>query len=93
MDGGVAGRRAAQANELKLMRIRLDRLRRAIADIVLCRGRPPYGSFHTKAFVIDRRVAFVGSANLTYAADNGNEEQRRASCEAAVLWGLTELYG
>ena len=53
---------------------RLDRLRRACAEIILCRGLPPYGSFHTKAVVIDRRVAFLGSANLTYAADHANEE-------------------
>ena len=44
---------------------RLDRLRRASAEIILCRGQPPLGSFHTQAAVIDRRVAFVGSAKLT----------------------------
>jgi phosphatidylserine/phosphatidylglycerophosphate/cardiolipin synthase-like enzyme len=46
-------------------RSRLDRLRRAGATIVLCRGTRFTGSFHAKAVVIDRRTAFVGSANTT----------------------------
>jgi len=46
-------------------RSRLDRLRRAGATIVLCRGMRSTGSFHAKAVVIDRRTGFVGSANTT----------------------------
>ena len=46
-------------------RPRLERLRRANAEIVVCRGTPSTGSFHTKAVVIDRKLAFVGSANVT----------------------------
>jgi hypothetical protein len=44
---------------------RLDRLRRLSAELVLCRGTPSTGSFHAKAVVVDRRHAFVGSANIT----------------------------
>ena len=43
----------------------LERLRRAGAAIVLCRGTPSTGTFHAKAIVVDRRTAFVGSANTT----------------------------
>ena len=46
-------------------RPRLERLRRAGATIVLCRGTPTAGAFHAKAVVIDRRTAFIGSANTT----------------------------
>ena len=46
-------------------RPRLERLRRAGATIVLCRGTPATGSFHAKAVVTDRRTAFIGSANVT----------------------------
>ena len=53
-------------------RPRLDRLRRAYAQVLLCRGLPPLGSFHYKAVVLDRRTAYV--ANLTYKADTANEE-------------------
>ena len=44
---------------------RLERLRRAGATIGLCRGTSSTGAFHAKAIVIDRQVAFVGSANAT----------------------------
>ena len=46
-------------------RPRLERLRRAGATIVLCRGTPSTGAFHAKAVVTDRRTAFIGSANTT----------------------------
>jgi phosphatidylserine/phosphatidylglycerophosphate/cardiolipin synthase-like enzyme len=46
-------------------RSRLERLRRAGATVVLCRGTPSTGSFHAKAVVTDRRTAFIGSANMT----------------------------
>ena len=46
-------------------RPRLERLRRAGARIVLCRGTPSTGAFHAKAVVIDRKTAFAGSANMT----------------------------
>lgn len=48
-----------------LQRPRLNRLQRAGATIVLCRGTASTGAFHAKAVVIDRRTAFVGSANTT----------------------------
>ena len=46
-------------------RPRLERLRRAGATIVLCRGTPSTGAFHAKAVVTDRRTAFLGTANTT----------------------------
>ena len=46
-------------------RSRLDRLKRIGAELVLCRGSRSTGSFHAKAVVVDRRTAFVGSANIT----------------------------
>ena len=53
-------------------RPRLDRLRRAGATIVLCRGTPSTGAFHAKALVTDRKTAFVGSANMiTKSLRNG----------------------
>ena len=55
-------------------RPRLDRLRRAYAQVLLCRGLPPLGSFHYKAVVLDRRTAYLGTANLTYKAEAANEE-------------------
>ncbi len=46
-------------------RPRIERLRRAGATVVLCRGTSSSGAFHAKAVVVDRRTAFVGSANAT----------------------------
>ena len=46
-------------------RPRLERLRRAGATIVLCRGTPSTGAFHAKGVVTDRRTAFLGTANTT----------------------------
>ena len=46
-------------------RLRLERLRRAGATIVLCRGTASTGAFHAKAVVTDRKTAFMGSANMT----------------------------
>ena len=44
---------------------RLERLRRAGATVVCCRGTASTGSLHAKAMVTDRRTAYVGSANFT----------------------------
>jgi len=44
---------------------RLNMLKRLSAELVLCRGTRSSGSFHAKAVVIDRRTAYVGSANIT----------------------------
>ena len=46
-------------------RSRLERLRRAGATVVLCRGTPSTGAFHAKAVVCDRKSAFLGSPNMT----------------------------
>lgn len=51
----------------------LDRLQRANAEVLLCRGTPPLGAFHLKALVADRRTAFVGSANLTNKSFSNTE--------------------
>ncbi len=59
-------------------RPRLERLRRAGAEIRLCRGPvQPYGSFHMKAIVLDRRVAFTGSANATQKSLQNTEVTMR----------------
>jgi phosphatidylserine/phosphatidylglycerophosphate/cardiolipin synthase-like enzyme len=51
----------------------LNNLHRAGATIVLCRGTIASGSFHAKALVVDRRTAFLGSANLTKKAERNAE--------------------
>ena len=52
---------------------RLRALRRAGAEVVLCRGFGRLGRLHAKALVCDRRVAYCGSANFT-AKSSANEE-------------------
>ena len=54
-------------------RPRLERLRRAGATIVLCRGTVSTGAFHAKAVVTDRRTAFLGSANATQKSHRNGE--------------------
>lgn len=54
-------------------RTMLRNLRRAGAEIVLCRGTAATGSFHAKALVVDRRTAFLGSANLTQKSERNGE--------------------
>ena len=54
-------------------RTMLNNLRRAGAEIVLCRGTVSTGSFHGKALVVNRRTAFVGSANLTQKSERNGE--------------------
>ena len=54
-------------------RPRLDALRQAGAEVYLCRGHVPRGSLHMKMLVLDRRVAFVGSANLTQKSLSNGE--------------------
>lgn len=44
---------------------RLRELQKAGADVLVCRGVARLGRLHGKAAVLDRRVAFAGSANLT----------------------------
>ena len=71
-------------------RPRLERLRRAGAEIRLCRGPvQPYGSFHMKAIVLDRRVAFTGSANATQKSLQNTEVTMRlvGPPVAAILAG------
>ena len=47
-------------------RARLKKLHTAGAEIRLCRGEPcTNGRFHAKAVVVDRRLGFAGSGNLT----------------------------
>ena len=31
----------------------------------VCRGQPPLGALHMKMLVVNKRIAFVGSANFT----------------------------
>ena len=52
---------------------RLRALRRAGAEVVLCRGFGRLGRLHSKALVCDRRVAYCGSANFT-AKSSANDE-------------------
>ena len=51
----------------------LNNLRRAGAEVVLCRGTVSTGSFHGKALVVNRRTAFVGSANLSQKSERNGE--------------------
>ena len=46
-------------------RARLRALRDADAEIWMCRGVRQRGRMHIKAVVVDRRIGYVGSANLT----------------------------
>ena len=58
-------------------RSRLDELRRAHAEVYLCRGAPLLGAFHMKAVVVDRRYADIGSSNLTMKSLSNYEFQVR----------------
>jgi len=49
----------------RFQRPRLAALRAAGAEVRLCTGKPPYGIFHVKALVVDRKLAFTGNGNLT----------------------------
>ena len=51
----------------------LRNLRRAGAEVVLCRGTVATGAMHGKAIVVDRRTAFMGSANLTQKSERNGE--------------------
>jgi phosphatidylserine/phosphatidylglycerophosphate/cardiolipin synthase-like enzyme len=55
------------------MRPRLDSMRRAGAEIVLCRGPGRLGRFHAKAAVMDRRYCYTGGANFTMKSDQNCE--------------------
>ena len=46
-------------------RPRLAALRRAGAKVYACGGKTPLGALHMKMIILDWRIAFVGSANLT----------------------------
>ena len=54
-------------------RKRLSDLREAGAKVVLCRGTAKTGAMHGKALVVDRRIAFVGSANFTDKSERNAE--------------------
>ena len=71
-------------------RSRLMSLKRSGASIILCSGDPPHGSFHVKAVIINRRICFCGSANLTYAAATNAELCLRLTGPpvAAILFQL-----
>ena len=61
----LVDREAFVTRGARRQRPRLNELRRAGAQVYLCRGTPPLGAFHVKAAVLDRRVCFTGSANFT----------------------------
>jgi hypothetical protein len=48
-------------------------LKKAGAKVVLCRGTRTTGSMHGKSLVIDRRFAYVGSANFTDKSERNAE--------------------
>ena len=54
---------------------RLDKLRKAGAQVFLCSGRFDAGCFHNKELVVDKRFYFSGSANFTHAARHYNSER------------------
>ena len=55
-------------------RSRLKKLHTAGAEIRLCSGEPDTnGRFHAKAVVVDRRVGFAGSGNLTGKSERNAE--------------------
>ena len=54
---------------------RLDKLRKAGAQVFLCSGCFDEGCFHNKELVVDKRFYFGGSANFTHAARNYNKER------------------
>ena len=62
-----------QKRRIYYQRSRLLSLKRSGASIILCSGEPPHGSFHVKAIIINRRICFCGSANLTYASASNAE--------------------
>jgi phosphatidylserine/phosphatidylglycerophosphate/cardiolipin synthase-like enzyme len=77
------------------MKAMLQQLQRANAVIRLCRGRRSggcCGAYHHKAMVIDGRLAFVGSANLTFASRINGETVLRLSgpCVKDVLANIVQ---
>ena len=56
---------------------RLRALRDAGAAVYLCKGEAAPGTFHVKALVLDGRVLYCGSANITRAARINKEVSHR----------------
>ena len=52
---------------------RVKELWQAGAQVFLCKGPGPQGSFHAKAVVVDRRYLYTGSPNFTYKSHNNEE--------------------
>ena len=67
-----------EKREAPRQRPRLRELHEAGASVYLCRGIPPYGRLHGKVPLVDRRVAFGGSANLTNKSSSNWELPYRA---------------
>ena len=71
---------------------RFKRLRDAGAQVYLCTGTSRTGVFHTKAIVIDAKVAFVGGSNVTYACRHNRDLMLRLAGPpvSQILAGLEE---
>ena len=80
----IVDRQATEGGTCRHMRPRLRELKRAGADIWTCDGHNHreiygagastlYGHVHVKAIVVDRRVAYIGSMNLTRSARANRE--------------------
>ena len=52
---------------------RVRELWQAGAQVFLCKGPGPKGSFHCKAVVVDRRYLYCGSPNFSYKSQNNAE--------------------
>ena len=58
----------------RFQKSRVKALHAAGAQVFICTGRGPRGSYHGKAVVVGRRYLYMGSPNLTYKSQSSNEE-------------------
>ena len=76
----------------KYVKSRLRVLRELGANVYVCKGKGPRGSYHCKAAVVDRRILYTGNANFTFKS-HSNEEFvyiMKGPAVETVLQRLTE---
>ena len=57
----------------KYVKSRLLVLRELGANVYICKGNGPRGSYHCKAAVVDRRTLYTGNANFTFKSHRNEE--------------------
>lgn len=57
-----------QSGRAKFQGPRLRALQKAGAKVYLCKGTGPRGQFHWKDVVIDSRILYHGTCNVTYSS-------------------------